>query len=263
VTSLPGYRLWTRTSHTSISFTPPRFEPTRASQAWQAAGRWGSRAGTVFSGVAGGANQWMEDSGRKDLTTAERGGRAAGAGAWVAGGSWAGGAAGAWAGGEAGAAIGATIGSVIPGAGTAAGAAIGGTIGAIGGAVAGSGAGSWVADKTKAGAVWVGQEAGALVDDGIDLAKEGWHHGEQVANWAHDQGYQLGEKIGTGISHGLDEAQERWDGFTQDVGDGIETAKDHFDGFTQDVGDGISNAWDDTERVREGAGKVLDTITPW
>lgn len=116
---------------------------------WGTAGRIAGPLGTIFSGVAGGIDQYGEDDDRRGLSTTDRVGRTGGAAAGSAGLSLAGGLGGAWLGAKGGAVAGGAIGSVEPVVGTAAGAAIGGTVGAIGGGVLGSGAGSWVADQVS------------------------------------------------------------------------------------------------------------------
>ncbi|MDP8943609.1 MAG: hypothetical protein M3N16_05765 [Actinomycetota bacterium] len=156
---------WRTTASGARTFVAPHYRSggmvsghTRgnaASSRLALARRWVGRGGLIFSGMAGGADQLVEDAGRRGLSTTDRVGRTAA----VAGAStvlsWGGGVAGAAAGGAAGAkvgaGVGALVGSVIPGAGTgvgaAAGTAIGGTIGAVAGGIAGSGLGSWAADE--------------------------------------------------------------------------------------------------------------------
>jgi hypothetical protein len=141
---------------------------------WETAGKWAGWAGGVVSIGTAGLDQWMRDSGRTDLDTTERVGRAAYRGT-VAGGA-------AWAGAVAGAEVGGAIGSVLPGPGTV----VGGVIGGVVGGVVGSGAGNWVADHTVD---WVG--------DRVDDVSHG------VSSAVHTVGHVADEAKDT-VSHALD-----------------------------------------------------------
>jgi hypothetical protein len=98
-------------------------------------------AGAVLAYGTAGLDQWVQDSGRPDLSGRERAARTAAASAVVGTTSVAGALAGAKLGGMAGA----TLGSVIPGVGTVA----GGAVGAIVGGVIGSGVGQAIGAKIK------------------------------------------------------------------------------------------------------------------
>jgi phage tail tape-measure protein len=151
--------------------------PDEAARAeWLAKSKMFTRGGAVLTYGASALDQVMEDSGRSDLSTTDKVGRAAGASAYVGSVSLAGGAAGAWAGAEGGAVAGGAIGSVIPVVGTAAGAAVGGVVGAIGGGIVGSGLAGAAADATKGFAVHAGQAAANwTVDQANGLAHDASH----------------------------------------------------------------------------------------
>jgi uncharacterized protein YukE len=122
---------------------------------WETAGKWAGRAGGAVSVGTAGLDQWMRDSGRTDLSTTERVGRATYRGA-VAGGA-------AWGGAVAGTEMGGAIGTAIcPGVGTV----VGGVVGGVAGGVVGSGVGNWVADHTVD---WAGDRV-QDVSDGVSSA---------------------------------------------------------------------------------------------
>lgn len=105
---------------------------------WATVGTVTGRAGGALSIGTSALDQWTRDSGRTDLSDAERVGRTAYR-AGVAGGL--GGIGGGWAGAQVGAGIGFAVGGPV-------GAAVGGVVGGIAGGVAGTGVGNWVADRT-------------------------------------------------------------------------------------------------------------------
>jgi len=160
-----GGRVWIPPHYRAGTWVAGHLRGNPTTQAWGRAGRLAGPLGTIFSGVAGGADQYVEDADRRGLSTTDRVGRTGGAAVGSAGLSLAGGLGGAWAGGKGGAALGGAIGSVVPGVGTAVGGAVGGTVGTIGGAVVGSGAGSWVADQVSEGFATGGQ---AVANGAVD-----------------------------------------------------------------------------------------------
>ena len=172
-------------------YVPSRAVPDDAARAqWAGRAKWIGRGGNVLAVGASGLDQWMEDSGRTDLTTTDRVGRTAGAATFVGGVSVAGGMAGAALGAKGGAVAGAAIGSVIPIVGTGAGAAVGGVIGAIGGGIVGSGLANAAANEVKGFAVDAGQTiANGAVDGfnaGVDIAEDTWEKTEGAREWAGD-----------------------------------------------------------------------------
>ena len=168
-----GGRVWVAPHMRSSGPVSPYLRGNATTGRWTTAGGIAGPLGTIFSGVAGGIDQFGEDEDRGGLSTTDRVGRTAGAAAGSAGLSLGGGLAGASLGGRGGAALGATVGSAFPVIGTAVGGAVGGTIGAIGGGVIGSGAGSWVADQVSDGFAAGGQ---AVANTAVDA----WDHTEGV-----------------------------------------------------------------------------------
>ncbi|HEX6467578.1 MAG TPA: hypothetical protein VF069_00675, partial [Streptosporangiaceae bacterium] len=129
-----------------------------ARASWLSAGKLARRAGLGVSIGTAGLDQWMRDSGRADLSTSERVGRAADR-ATVAGGS-------AWIGATVGSRIGGAIGTAIePGAGTV----VGGVVGGIVGGVAGSGVGNYLADHSVDQVGHLAQD----ISDGVSSAAHG------------------------------------------------------------------------------------------
>ena len=121
-------------------------------------------AGGLLGVVTGAADQYSDDSGRKDLSTTDKVGRVAAIGAYKGAVSYGGGLVGA----GAGAAYGAAIGSAVPVAGTAVGAAVGAVIGGV----IGSGAGEFIADKTKGIPLAVGARAANIAVDSAKAAED-------------------------------------------------------------------------------------------
>lgn len=119
---------------------------------WLTAAKWGNRAAGALAIGTSTLDQWSRDSGRNDLETDERVGRAATRGL-VAGGA-------AWGGALAGAKVGAVLGSF----GGPAGTVIGGVAGAVVGGVVGAGIGNEIADHV----VDFGGDVGDVVGDGVD-----------------------------------------------------------------------------------------------
>jgi uncharacterized protein YukE len=124
-------------------------------------------AGGVLSALTGGAEQYGEDAGRKDLSTTDKVGRTGMVSAYKGAATYGGGAAGA----EIGAAYGAAWGSAIPVpiVGTISGAAVG----AVVGGVIGSGAAAYVADKTKSLALHAGELGANAAVHGVHAAVKG------------------------------------------------------------------------------------------
>jgi RHS repeat-associated protein len=169
-TTPSGRRVWIAPTYRSGGWVSSYLRGNPTTQAWRRAGRLAGPLGTIFSGIAGGADQYAEDFDNRKLSTSDRVGRTAGAAAGSAGLSWAGAEAGGALGLRGGTALGAAIGSVVPGVGTGIGGAVGGTVGAVGGAVVGSGAGSLVADKLSGVTADVGQWIGGSTTDALHAA---------------------------------------------------------------------------------------------
>jgi hypothetical protein len=123
-------------------------------------GKGAKIAGGLLGVVTGAADQYGEDTGRKDLSTTDKVGRVVAAGAYKGAFSFGGGAIGAGAGAAYGAALGTAV--PVPIVGTVAGAAIG----AVVGGVIGSGVGESIADMTKAPVLNIGSKAANLAVDG-------------------------------------------------------------------------------------------------
>lgn len=122
---------------------------------WSTIGKWGARVGRPLTLVTAGADQWVRDSGRTDLNTGERFGRAAGKSLAVGGGAVAGGLAGAKGGAIVGALIGGPVGAVV---------------GAVAGGIVGGIIGSGVGDKVAPYAVDAGERVGDVVHNHFESA---------------------------------------------------------------------------------------------
>ncbi len=159
-----GGRTWVKPHYRAGGDVSGYTRATAASKRLARFGRYAKGTGGVLAFAFAGAGQVGKDVDRRDLSTTDKVGRAAGASLYGGGASVAGGIAGA----EAGAALGAAVGSAVPVIGTA----IGGTAGALIGGVVGSGVAGLVADKTNALAVDAGEAvANAAVDGAKGLAK--------------------------------------------------------------------------------------------
>jgi RHS repeat-associated protein len=169
-TTPSGRQVWIAPTERSGGWVSGYLRGNPTTQAWRRAGRLAGPLGTIFSGTAGGADQYAEDFDNRKLSTTDRVGRTAGAAGMSAGFSWGGAEAGGALGLRGGTALGAAIGSAVPGVGTAIGGAVGGTVGAVGGAVVGSGAGSWAADQLSGASAAAGQWVAGRTADALNAA---------------------------------------------------------------------------------------------
>lgn len=171
--SARGMSFWQRAwSATDRRFLAKPYSSS-ARNAWQRAGRWGSRVGVGVTAVSAGWNQWQADADDPSMGDAERVARGATMGATTAGGALLGAKGGAWAGGAIGTAI-------CPGVGTVVGGVVGGVLGGAVGGFAGSEAGQAVIDEVGDFAEETSEWAGDRVDDAGDMLTDA---GDALTFW--------------------------------------------------------------------------------